>query len=917
MANTRHDTKSYDTLTNQDTNPFAADQGNAKRSPTIDEEETPQSSGLVIHVVPETNKARWNHIEDLDSFFTRVYCYHQKHGFYVMMLQKVFELFQFVFVVVLITYMFNCVDYSVLFNDTNVHDKVTLPMAMLSPSECVAVLGGLDWLVLFLAGVFWVFRLMRFLLQFVQFLDIKQFFNMALKIEDADLDNLTWHEVQKRIREVQSEIQMSINKEQLTELDIYHRILRFKNYMVAMMNKSLLPSTIQLPFLGNVVCLSQALRYNVGLILFWGPWSPFENNWHLREEFKRSNRRIELSHRLASQIFWVAMFNLILSPFIFLCQLMFFFFNYVDLIKKEPGTLGIRCWSQYGKLYLRHFNELDHELEARLTRAYRPAVKYMSSFSSPLLTVIARNVAFLCGGVASMIFLLAVYDEDVFQVQHVFTICTVLGAASVIARSMIPDENMIWCPEQLLRNVLAHVHYLPAAWRGYAHTSVVRDQFEQFFQLKAMYILNELFSPFVAPFVLLFVLKPKALDLVDFFRNFTVDVVGVGDVCSFAQMDVRKHGNPDWQITNSAIDKDDESTEAVNVVGPPAGPPVDNNQYTQGEHGKTELSLVHFTLTNPTWQMPPEARQFVQGIKRHALQDLNRQRGMLYGGGGPAVAAAATGNAMAQSLFSVESLGEQYQSIIHPILQTHNLSNSQQLGLSVNYGGYGSPPPPAAGPPPPTASQMPSSSQHYQFNSPQSFDFERMLQQNLTDGSTMGGAPLRSTFLHDINENDDDESGGGGGVGDTGTSQMHPSSLGASGMAAAAATSASGTMSFSTRGGMSRREGPAEGSRNGLLSSLYGGGEAPTTTPHELTTADMCLSTLYLHELHHNHMRRRGGSLRTDLSQRQLWQRPHQQQQQPSPSVLVVGGLGAGAASSSSSSGPAAERTPLLGSKKS
>lgn len=373
-----------------------------------------------------------------------------------------------------------------------------------------------------------------------------------------------------------------------------------------------------------------------------------------------------------------------------------------------------------------------------------------------------------------------------------------------------------------------------------------------------MYILNELFSPFVAPFVLLFVLKPKALDLVDFFRNFTVDVVGVGDVCSFAQMDVRKHGNPDWQITNSAIDKDDESTEAVNVVGPPAGPPVDNNQYTQGEHGKTELSLVHFTLTNPTWQMPPEARQFVQGIKRHALQDLNRQRGMLYGGGGPAVAAAATGNAMAQSLFSVESLGEQYQSIIHPILQTHNLSNSQQLGLSVNYGGYGSPPPPAAGPPPPTASQMPSSSQHYQFNSPQSFDFERMLQQNLTDGSTMGGAPLRSTFLHDINENDDDESGGGGGgVGDTGTSQMHPSSLGASGMAAAAATSASGTMSFSTRGGMSRREGPAEGSRNGLLSSLYGGGEAPTTTPHELTTADMCLSTLYLHELHHNHVRKK------------------------------------------------------------
>lgn len=45
-----------------------------------------------------------------------------------------------------------------------------------------------------------------------------------------DLDNYTWHEVQKRIREVQTEQQMCIHKEQLTELDIYHRILRLLLY---------------------------------------------------------------------------------------------------------------------------------------------------------------------------------------------------------------------------------------------------------------------------------------------------------------------------------------------------------------------------------------------------------------------------------------------------------------------------------------------------------------------------------------------------------------------------------------------------------------------------------------------------------------------------------------------------------------
>ncbi len=52
----------------------------------------------------------------------------------------------------------------------------------------------------------------------------------------------------------------------------------------------------------------------------------------------------------------------------------------------------MRAWSQYGKLYLRHFNEFDHELDARLSRAYRPATRYVDSFSSPILVVLARLV---------------------------------------------------------------------------------------------------------------------------------------------------------------------------------------------------------------------------------------------------------------------------------------------------------------------------------------------------------------------------------------------------------------------------------------------------------------------------------------------------------------------------------------------
>ena len=85
------------------------------------------------------------------------------------------------------------------------------------------------------------------------------------------------------------------------------------------------------------------------------------------------------------------------------------------------------------------------------------------------------------------------------------------------------------------------------------------------FQFKAVYLFEELISPLVTPFILYFALRPKALEIVDFLRQFTVEVVGVGDVCSFAQLDLQKHGQPQWQSVinsqteeNSSLSQDEE-----------------------------------------------------------------------------------------------------------------------------------------------------------------------------------------------------------------------------------------------------------------------------------------------------------------------------------------------------------------------
>lgn len=164
------------------------------------------------------------------------------------------------------------------------------------------------------------------------------------------------------------------------------------------------------------------------------------------------------------------------------------------LLKRDPSVLGSRRWSNYGRLYFSHFNELDHELDARLSRAYKPALLYLSSFVSKFLVQIAKFVAFTCGAVFAVLVLLTLYDEDVLQVEHVLTIISLTGASAGIARALIPDESTVYFTDQMMYQILAHVHYMPDAWTVHANSQLVRDEFVKLFQYKFVYLLEELVS---------------------------------------------------------------------------------------------------------------------------------------------------------------------------------------------------------------------------------------------------------------------------------------------------------------------------------------------------------------------------------------------------------------------------------------
>jgi hypothetical protein len=82
--------------------------------------------------------------------------------------------------------------------------------------------------------------------------------------------------------QAQHEVQLCIHKSDVSALDVYQRILRYKNYLVAMTNMDLLPPRVDLPFLSDCVMFTNGFKANFNWLFFSGPYSPWKDYYTLK-----------------------------------------------------------------------------------------------------------------------------------------------------------------------------------------------------------------------------------------------------------------------------------------------------------------------------------------------------------------------------------------------------------------------------------------------------------------------------------------------------------------------------------------------------------------------------------------------------------------------------------------------------------
>ena len=431
--------------------------------------------------------------------------------------------------------------------------------AILIP-QCTKNMSGSANLLIWLFAFLWICKLFQYILDIRRLQNMHNFYYYLLEVSDTDMQTVSWQEIVKRlmllrdsnpataagVTERHLRFMGSQSKQRMDAHDIANRLMRRDNYLIALINKDILDLTLPIPFLRNKQLFSKTLEWNLSLCILD---YVFNEQGQVRPLFLKDTHRRALSEGLRRRFLFAGFMNVLCAPFIIIYFAMLYFFRYFNEYQKNPSQIGSRQYTPLAEWKFREFNELWHLFQRRINMSYPFASRYMDQFPKDKTIQISRFVAFITGAVVSVLALASVIDPELFlgfeitQDRTVLFYLGVFGTVWAVARGAVPEENLVFDPGYALNNVTEYTHYSPNHWRGRLHSNEVRTEFAELYKMKVVIFLEEMLSMFFTPFILWFSLPKSSDRLVDFFREFTLHVDGLGYVCSFAVFDFKKESN--------------------------------------------------------------------------------------------------------------------------------------------------------------------------------------------------------------------------------------------------------------------------------------------------------------------------------------------------------------------------------------
>ncbi|KAH8645631.1 autophagy protein Apg9 [Xylariales sp. PMI_506] len=500
---------------------------------------------------------RWANVSNLDGFTNEVYDYYLGAGIWCILLERALHLLKVIFTACLLTLLTQCIDFSII-RDSKSLSQIMVP-------TCTKSMWGIWNLGLWLCSFYVIWKTIQFALDVPRLIHIRDFYIYLLEIPEEDMQTVSWQDIVSRIIGLRDQnVKTATNitpsqrrflnkqlgrhmvgqaKERLDAHDIANRLMRRENYIIALFNKDTLDLTAPIPFLRHRSFFSRTLLWTLQFSILD---LVFNDANQIRPQILKSEFRGQLSRELRKRFAFAATMNLIFAPFVAAFLLIDFIFTYYNEFKTNTSAAGTRQYTPLAEWKFREFNELPHLFRERLNMSYPYAKHYVDQFPKMKTEAAARAVRFFTGALIAVLAIVGFSDPEMFVDFEIFpgmnalaflAICTTTWA---IAHGQISEEHDVFDPEFAMHRVIEYTHYEPEQWKDRLHSYDVKLEFDVLYKLKIVIFLEEILGILVTPLILFFSLPKSSDQIIDFFREFTIHVDGLGYVCSFAVFDFQK-----------------------------------------------------------------------------------------------------------------------------------------------------------------------------------------------------------------------------------------------------------------------------------------------------------------------------------------------------------------------------------------
>lgn len=349
---------------------------------------------------------------------------------------------------------------------------------------------------------------------------------------------------------------------------IVARMMRRENYMIALFNATGEKSTRLLDF---GVPLSKPLEWGLSFVVIGFLFDTASFSIHPRFLSRHPHDREKLINDFQKRSVMTGIVILLLSPLIFTLTAAYVLFRYGEEIYRDTRSISQRQYSHRARWQFRDYNELPHYFDRRLAGTQRQANLLMEQFHDLKTAAVCRVIGFVAGTLLVMLLIVMMVNGDGDGNELLWWI-GVLGAVVAVCRGQQGNPQHTDDPRRLIDSISLQLHCDDATVNTMSDRQF-HAALSHWYPLKAKVVLSDLIGTITTPLALLLALPHHAAAIIDFCREQTVYVEGVGWACAMTRPDTGDTAMMDQKMRQSVMSfaarhhlTEDETEERVDAM---------------------------------------------------------------------------------------------------------------------------------------------------------------------------------------------------------------------------------------------------------------------------------------------------------------------------------------------------------------